>query len=472
MSAPSIEALCNLPDIIKAANLPYTLAPLQLKDIETAVLEERYAFFYDVGVGKTACSTMVALAWDEDHTIIIVPPIISDQWEAWLHSIGQMDTSIFRGARRTVSMLNHKWVIMSHNIFRDSAEAILEFYTGKEATLIVDEAQGLKNPASKLFKTAYKFIQPDRRALLLTATPTSKPEDTYSYMRIKTPTVYRSNGHWQNLHVEQRDIFGTITKYRALEQLADNFALKSVKRTKKEVFAYDLDPIYDPILYKLHPKHLKLYNQLAEEQLLLLDNGQKIDATSAQRLRHALQQIVVNWEKFSGVESDRSATYDLLDTVIEQVDPMDKSKSKLVVWTYYQATSASVSAYLKGKFGDKAVVAAYGAVDSKKSIKAIMDDEECRILVAQPSSCGVGLNLQHVCSEMLFLEMATAPMQIKQALGRVDRVGQLIRPTIRFGQAAGTIQIKLFNDLLRNDDLVTKVERSLKSLRAEIFGAD
>lgn len=460
----------SLDAAIKAANLPYKLAPLQIEDIEAASMSDRFAWFLEVGLGKTVCSTMVALVWDEDHTIIIVPPIISDQWETWLHSIGQKDTSIFRGARRTIDMLDHKWVIMSHSIFRDSAEAILDFYTDKGATLIVDEAQAIKNPASKLFKTTNRFIQPDRRIQMLTATPTSKPEDTYSYMRIKTPKVYRSFGHWENVHVEDRDIFGTITKYNNLDLLAGNFAMKSIKRTKKEVFGYDLDPIYDPIIYKLAPAHLKLYNQLAEEQLLLLDNGEKIDATSAQRLRHALQQIVVNWGKFSGKEADRSTAYDLLDTVISQVDPMDKLKSKLVVWTYYQSTSGSVTAYLKGKFGDRAVVAAYGAVDSKKSIKAIMEDDECRILVAQPSSCGVGLNMQHVCSEMLFIEMATTPMQIKQAIGRIDRVGQLVKPTIRFGQASHTIQIKLFNDLLRNDDLVTKVERSLTSLRDEIFG--
>jgi hypothetical protein len=86
------------------------------------------------------------------------------------------------------------------------------------------------------------------------------------------------------------------------------------------------------------------------------------------------------------------------------------------------------------------------------------------------ASCGVGLNLQHVCSENLFIEMATVPMQIRQALGRTDRVGQKVRPTMRFAQAAKTIQIKLFNDLLKNDDLVTQVERSPASLRQEIFG--
>lgn len=450
--------------------IPFTPARLQVSDATDAVTAGRFAFWYDVGVGKTVTATIAATALSSEFKIVICPPIIMNQWEQWLNEIGIKDTCIYKGPRRTVEMLDHHWVIMSHAIYRDSFEVIKARLAQRDVTLVVDEAQALKNPQSKLFKCVNQFAAPDRHLLLLTATPTSKPEDTYTYIKLKTPALYRSWGHWQNLHVLDRDIFGTITAYQNLEMLADRFAMNSVKRTKRDVFGDTMEPIYQRMPYELDPKHYKLYVKLAEEQLLLLANGDKIDATTAQRLRHALQQIVVNYGKFSGNPEDRSKAYDIIDEVIDEVDPMDKSKSKLVIWTYYVSTSESVTAYLKQKFGGRAVVAAYGKVDSQKAIDAIMTDPEARILVAQPSSCGVGLNLQHVCWENLFIEMATTPMQIRQAIGRTDRVGQKNRPTMRFAQAMKTIQIKLFNDLLKNDDLVTKVERTAASLRQEIFG--
>ena len=450
--------------------LPFIPAELQIQDAKDANVSGRFAFWYDVGTGKTFASTLTATSLGSSCKVVICPPIIQTQWEEWLHEVGIMDTSIYRGPRRTVDMLDHHWVIMSHAIYRDSFEVIKARLAKRDVTLIVDEAQALKNPASKLFKCVNQFVAPDRNLLLLTATPTTKPEDTYTYMKLKTPALYRSWGHWQNLHVMERDIFGTIIEYQNLEMLAERFAMQSVKRTKKDVFGDTLEPIYQRMPYQLDPKHYKLYVRLAEEQLLLLDNGQKIDATTAQRLRHALQQIVVNYGKFSGNPEDRSTAYDIIDQVIEEVDPMDQSKSKLIIWTYYVATSESVTNYLQEKFGAKAVVAAYGKVNSQKSIDAIMNDPECRILVAQPSSCGVGLNLQHVCWENLFIEMATASMQIRQAIGRTSRIGQKYRPTMRFAQALGTIQVKLFQDLLSNDDLVAKVERTTASLRQEIFG--
>ena len=455
---------------IQNLKLPFIPANLQIADAKDAVVSGRFGLWYEVGTGKTVVSTIAATALGSEYKIVICPPIIMFQWEQWLNSVGVTDTCIYKGARRTVDMLDHHWVIMSHAIFRDSFETIRARFAKRDVTLIVDEAQWLKNPASKLFRFVNQFVAPDRHIFLLTATPTSKPEDTYSYIKIKSPILYRSFGHWQNLHVLDRDIFGTITKYQNLELLADRFAISSVKRTKREVFGDVMEPIYQQMPYELDPKHYKLYVRLAEEQLLLLDNGDKIDATTAQRLRHALQQIVVNYGKFSGNPEDRSKAFDVIDQVIEEVDPMDKSKSKLVIWTYYVATSESVTAYLKQKFGDRAVVAAYGKVNSQKSIDAIMTDPEARILVAQPSSCGVGLNLQHVCWENLFIEMATVPMQARQAMGRTDRAGQKNRPTMRFAQAAKTIQIKLFHDLLKNDDLVTQIERSPASLRQEIFG--
>lgn len=461
----------QLEQALDKLKLPFKLADLQVHDILEAAAAERYAFFYEVGVGKTVVSTVVAMMLEAQHVIVVGPPILNTAWSEWLKSVNQTDVSIFAGPRRTTKLLESRWVVMSHAIWRDSFDTIRTHFAKKDVLLIIDEAQALKNPASKLFRTVNQFVQPDRKLLLLTATPTSKPEDTYTYMKLKSPQVYRSFGHWGNCHVESRDIYGNITKYANLDDLAKNFAIKAVKRTKKEMYGETLDPIYQPMPYELAPKHEKLYNRLAEEQLLLLPGGQKIDATTAQRLRHALQQIVVNYGRFSGNPDDRSAAYDIIDETLSEVDPMKEGNSKLVIWTYYVATSESVTSYLRSKYGESAVVAAYGKVNSQKAIDAIMDaDGDARILVAQPSSCGVGLNLQHVCWENLFIEMSTSSAQTRQAIGRTDRMGQKYRPTMRFAQALRTIQVSMFADLLRNDDLVSKVERTASSLRDEIFG--
>lgn len=457
-------------DALKSMAVPFEPSETQLTDALEATSLDRVAFLYDVGGGKTFVSTLISVVWDSDTNLIIVPPILIPQWYDWLKACNQESVCVYYGPNRNLTQLDYKWVITSHAIFRTDVKEIKGRLLGRRLNVVVDEAQALKNARSKLFKGVYDIVMPDNQSILLTATPTTKPEDTYAYMRIKTPRLYRSFGHWENIHVDSRDIFGSVTAYRNLEQLAENFALKTFKRSKQEIYGDRLEPLFPVIPYELSKPHKKLYDRLLEEMMLILPNGEKIDATTAQSLRHKMQQIVLNFAHFSGNPENRSAAFDVLDQSIEEIDPMDKSKSKFCIWTYYQSSSRLVTSYLSEKFGPGAVCAAYGGVNSAKSVDRIMNDPETRFMVAQPKSVGVGLNLQHVCSEMLFLEMSTVPMDARQAFGRVDRPGQRVRPTIRLARAIGTVQMQLFDNLLKNDDLVSQVERTPTSLRQELLG--
>lgn len=336
--------------------------------------------------------------------------------------------------------------------------------------ILVHNCHAAKNPRSVLFKAINTFVGADGNLIMCTATPTSKPPDTYAYMRLKTPEIYRSYGHWSNLHIVDVDPFGQPTGYANLEMLAQNFAIKTIKRTKVDIFGPQIEPRVYPVRYALSAKHTKLYEKLVNEQLLLLPGGDKIDATTAQRLYHALQQIVINFAKFSGKPEDQSASLELLEETLSEVDPMTPGNSKLTVWTYYQSSSEVVYDYLVKKFGQAAVCIAYGKSNSREAVRRIMHDDATRIMVAQASSVGVGLNLQHVCWEMLFLEYSTVPAQTRQALGRVDRVGQIHQANCRIGVALGTVQVNLLNRLLSNDDLVSQVEMTPTRLRDMLLG--
>jgi SNF2 family DNA or RNA helicase len=204
-----------------------------------------------------------------------------------------------------------------------------------------------------------------------------------------------------------------------------------------------------------------------EEQLLLLGDGTKIDATTSTRLFHAAQQIVCNWAHFSG-EDRRSAIYDVIDQTLEELDVNNVENSKLIIWTYYKLTTRNVMAYLLDQ-GYNAV-AAYGEVNSNKSFELFMEDPTVRILVAQPQSAGVGLNAQGVCSEMLFVETPTTPLLARQAIGRVVRMGQKRKPRIKVAVAQNTIQVRLLDQLMSNDDLVKRVENTQDSIRSWLKG--
>jgi len=154
---------------------------------------------------------------------------------------------------------------------------------------------------------------------------------------------------------------------------------------------------------------------------------------------------------------------------VEETQCYQPEKSKLIIWTKYKRTSRSVLNYVNEALKVPAV-AAYSEADTEKSINLFMDNPKTRVLVANYQSAGAGLNPQHVCSEALFLELDTVPLYVRQAVGRIDRVGQTNVPRMRFAVAANTVQVGLYEDLLTNDDLVQHVEPSKTSIREMLMG--
>jgi hypothetical protein len=447
----------------------FGLSTLQKVDIVQFIKWRKSLNMYEVGGGKTVVSTAVSLMHGAQVTVVSMPPILLSGWARWLRQVSS-NVLVYKGTpavRKGFRLQDHRWVLMSHDILRRDFDRILKDLQGLEVDVIVDEAQIIKSAGSKTY-TCVGLLSKNRRLQMLTGTPTSSPLDCYTYIRLKTPDLYRSLAHFRGVHVADVDFFGKITRWAELDTLAENFKQKAIARSKLEIHGYSNDPLYPDTVYDLAPDHYKLYEQLVEEQLLTLPDDSQIDATTATRMYHALQQLVVNYDHFSGDPSKRSASYDLIDDIIERTDCLNPAKSKLIIWTVYKLTSRSVLKYLK----DKRIhaVGAYGEVDSNASFARFMEDPKCRVLVAQYQSAGAGLNPQSVCWESLFLELSTVPMYIKQALGRTDRMGQKHKPSMYLAVAANTIQQRLLDSLLDKDDLVAKVERTKSSLREALFG--
>jgi SNF2 family DNA or RNA helicase len=447
----------------------FALKDLQVQDVETFLQWNKSLNRYEVGCGKTVISTAVSLISEPQVTVVIMPPILLLGWKRWLERVSER-VLMYKGTppiRKKMTLADKRWVLMSSDIFRRDFERVFAELQGLHVELIVDEAQSIKNVKSKLYTCVGTFSK-NRRLQMLTGTPTSKPTDCYTFIKLRSPEIYRSYAHFEQMHVAERDFFGSIKAYQNLPMLAENFAIKSVHRTKKEVHGYSLAPIYPDTSYELDPEHMKLYEKLLEEQLLLLDDGSKIDATTATRLYHAAQQIICNWGHFAGDPTKRSACYDLIDMTIEQTECLDPTKSKLIIWTIYVMTSRSVLKYLK-ELGYSAV-GAYSEVDSAKNVDKFMNDPSVRIGVFQYQSAGAGLNPQFVCSESLHLEIPTSPLYMSQSCGRIDRVGQTVPPTMRFADAQGTIQDSIIKRLAANIDLTDTVEQTKTSLRDVFYG--
>lgn len=453
--------------------LPFQGFPYQKDTINKLAPLDYSGFYLDQGTGKTFCSTVSAL-YDlinrkVDHVIILMPPILLDGWSRWLANIPEVEHLVYRGTpqqRKALKLGHGQFTLMSYQIFKMDVEYIQSRFKGTRYRVTADEGTALKNPKSKNHKTYWQMTQADNCRSNLTGTPLSSPIDAYAYCKMIAPGTYRSLRHFENVHVEARDHWGTVTKWKNLDVMARNMEINSVRLLRTDVLKDLPDVTYTPMYYKLAPSHLKLYERLVDEQLLVLENsGGKIDATNTQKLYQNLQQIVLNWGYFADNPELDAAGLDLLDSVLESMPDQ-----KLVVCANYRMSNRILIQKL-APYGALGVYGDNSATLNRKNVDLFIARPEHRVLVLQPTSGGYGVDgLQHVCCNMLFLEEPTVPRDFHQAVARLHRNGQKSKVHVMIAVAEGTIQVRLHENLLRKDETVNKVVPNVADLRAALKG--
>lgn len=457
--------------------------PYQVRVINRLGPLPRAGYYLDVGTGKTFCATVSALYKlldGADHVIGLMPPILLTGWKRWLESITPRPTvTLYRTPARVKGApkltpkqmraqipLDAQFTLMSLPIFKEDFEHIVRAYSGKRVVLLIDEATSVKNVESGNHQYVDTFVGATGADLLaLTGTPLSTPMDGYAFCKLVAPGLYRNLRQFETIHVSERDDYENVIEWKNLPLLANNMLVNAARVLRQEALP-DLPPAQlVPLYYDLDPAHLALYRKLAEEQVLELEKGGKIDATSQSALFNALQQIVVNWDHFAGNEAKVSKSLDLVDQVMAELDGR-----KLVIFAKYRMTNAKLVQHLQ-KYNAVGVYGGIPSAQQQRNLDRFRDDPDCKVAVLQPSSAGYGVDgLQRVCSDVLFLELPDVPRDFHQAAARIWRDGLASKCLIRLAVAEQTLQPARLRHLLDKDALVGQVCRNFQDLRDMLFG--
>lgn len=464
--------------------LPFDLHPYQTETVNDLAPYTRAGFYHEAGAGKTATSTVWMLYQQRTRRIqqwvLVMPPILLGQWHAWLRSVKRRSSGeplrsvIYRGSpklRAKIHFDHFDFILMSYGIFRNDYDRITEHFAHIPCGILCDEGHAVKNFRS-LNHRAVRGMMDEVRAngqrslAILTGTPLTTPMDGYGYIRLIAPGTYHGPRHFEMLHVQTVDDYNRVIEYANLDILESNMKIQTSRVLRREVNDQLPSVIYTPLVYELDPRHLKLYNRIAEERLVELDNGQEIDALSAQALYSQLQQIIINWGEFADDPSLKPAALELIEEVLEEIG----EEAKLVVVANFQRTNR----YLLKALAHHQVEAVYGeitAANKQLAISRFIEDPACRILLVQPQSAGFGVDgLQHVCSEMIFLEAPTTAPPFHQTVARLDRNGQKNPVNCRVAIADKTLQVRMFRKLLTNDATINAVQGGYQDLKDAIFG--
>lgn len=450
--------------------------PLQVEAVNELAPLQNSGLWLDMGTGKTLVATIIGLYLRKTQgrqMIVIMPPLLIGQWLRWLKSITPAPSvTDFRGtpAQRAKKDLSADFILVGVQIFKKHYRQFVDYFADRPYAVAIDEATMLAGYESDAHEKVYDFTI-GVPVIPMTGTPMNKILDAYGLIKFSAPGTYRNYKHFEGMHVEEFDFFDKPIAFRNLDVLKENLAINSKRILYSDMYTDVEEPLMVPIYYDLEPGHYKLYKELAENELLMLEDGGKIDATTPQRLRHALGQIVTNWAHFA---QDSSKISNAVEMVREKLDEL--GDKKLVVFCDYKLTIRALREQLS-KYGCVSVNSEVTDKQKEANILRFKEDPACRVIAIQFISGGKGLDgLQHVSHHCMFLEPCQQPRDFWQAIARLKRMGQRFRVMVMLPIANGTVQVRGFKNLIANDTLVNRVVRNahelIQMLRSEAFGGD
>ena len=332
-------------------------------------------------------------------------------------------------------------------------------------TVILDEAQAIKNPASQTAK-ASRLLNA-RHRLALTGTPIENHlGELGSLFEFLNPGLL---GRLPMLDVLSG---GRAASRQELALVAEGIRPFILRRTKEQVLPDLPEKTEQVLLCSLRPRQREVYDQLrARYQASLLQQVEsKGLAGSAMQVLEALlrlRQVACHpglvdeaWEEAGSAK---------LEALFEQVSEVLDEGHKLIVFSQF----TKLLAYVQKHLDDQGVPYAYldGQTRNRGEIvERFQTDPSCNMFLISLKAGGVGLNLT-AAGYVFLLDPWWNPAVEAQAIDRAHRIGQT-QPVFAYRMIArDTVEEKIL-DLQRSkrqiaDAILEGEGQSLKDLTAD-----
>ena len=385
----------------------------------------------DMGLGKTVC-TLTALHELKYHrfcirkALVIAPKNVAENtWTAeaakWEH-LQDLRLSVVLGtAKQRIAALRADADVYIIN--RENTQWLVKYY-GREwpfDVVILDESTSFKNHQAKRFRALKAVRSRISRLIELTGTPSPKSlMDLWAQVYLldggerlgRTISVYR-----EIYFVPDKRSRTTIFSY-ALKEGAEEAIYKQLSdiciSMKSEDYLELPDRIDHDIPVVLDAKAAKAYQQLETNMLLEVGEEEIVTAASRATLTGKLLQLC-NGAVYSEI-GDVIPIHDCkMEVFLETLEQLQGQH--VLVYYYFRHDRDRILAALEGT---GRVVRVYKGAQEEKDWNAGRID----VLLAQPASCGYGLNLQDGGHHIVWFGLTWSLEEYQQANKRLHRQGQ------------------------------------------------
>ena len=387
--------------------------------------------FLDMGLGKTVI-TLTALhemryeRFCIRKVLVIAPKKVAENtWtaeaEKWEHLRGLRLSVVLGTEKQRIRALSAKADVYIIN--RENTQWIVKHYGNAWPfdVIVLDESSSFKNHNAKRFRALKAVRKKVSRIIELTGTPSPHGlTDLWAQIFLldggqrlgRTISVYRDLYFIPDKR-SRTQIFSYAPKDGAAEAIFKQISDICVSM-KSEDYLTLPDMIVDDIPVKLDRKAEKAYLELEKTMLLTLEGDEAITATSAATLTGKLLQLC------------NGAVYDGEGNVI----PIHDCKMEVFLETVEQLNGQHAIVYYYFRHDRDRILAAMARSGLHVRVYAGAQEERdwnegrIDILLAQPASCGYGLNLQQGGHHVIWFGLTWSLEEYQQANKRLHRQGQ------------------------------------------------
>lgn len=363
----------------------------------------------DMGLGKTLQSICIL----HGKSLIVAPTSVLYNWEAEIKRFrSQLRVNIYHGPNRKLDM--HADVIMTtYAVMRLDQEELAQ---QKWDVVILDEAQTIKNPDSKIAKAVYQISSPFK--LALTGTPIeNRLDDLWSIFH------FLNRGFMHQRKDFQRDYIKPISlgDKEVSERLRKRVKPFVMRRLKSEV-AKDLPPRTNIVLYnELDEQERITYSaiELASRQDIL--EKMKVNSNVMQMLESILRlrQAACHTAMLPGYDKSGSSKVDLL---IDHLETCIAGGHKALIFSQWTRFLDLIQTQLEEK--KYRFLRIDGSTkDRHQIVDTFQTDNDYPFLLLSLKAAGIGLNLT-AADHVFIMDPWWNPAVEDQAADRTYRIGQ------------------------------------------------
>ena len=457
----------------------------QLEALKQADNKEYYAFFMEMGTGKSKVLIDEIggyfLQGKIDSALIIAPKGVYRNWErgeipihlpdeiphtvaAW-RAPSEM-TKDDKKKLKDIIYPNKTLRILLMNIEALSGSVGIKYVTQflhKNRTLLaIDESTTIKTPTASRTKNAIKISKLAKVRRIMTGSPVTKnPLDVYAQLEFLSPNITRQN-YWafkSRYAVMVRRNFGTrstnlVVGFQRLPELNTIIDQYSYRVLKEDCL--DLpEKIYTTRTISLTSEQVKAYEEMRRFNITEMD-GKTMTSLSTLAALIRLHQITCGHVTFDDGDTKeiKSNRMNELLNILEEVD------GKVIIWANYRFDIKKIQQTLSEKFGSDSVATYYGDTkdrDRQDIVEKFQDkNSSLKYFVGNPSTGGYGLTLTAAHTVVYYSNSYDLEKRM-QSEDRAHRIGQVNKVTYVDMIAEGTVDEKIVRSLRSKIDIASEV---------------